>query len=419
MTVSRRAIATFAAGVALLPAWGQGREGGVTDSVIRYADEARCTDTVTRVARSGERLRWEPVRGRLDAVLARLDVPTWSQVLVFSKTSSQRDHVGPASPRAIYFNDSVAVAWIPGAPEIEILSVDARQGARFHAVDQDPEADGVPARRSACLRCHDGQKTRRVPGLLLQSVATAPDGTVRSEHFDFVNGHAAPMPTRWGGWYVTGRGGGDRHRGNRPGRAPDEEGTILNDLSDRLEGSRYLERGSDMVALMVLQHQVGVLNQTIRAGWDARVDAALLARGEIDRTERKRRLERSATELADQLTLENQAPLQSPVVGSGRFAADYVRAGRTDQRGRGFRELDLRRGLYRWGFSPLVHAPAMRALPEDLLDALGHRIRRNLARRSPNQARAVREILSDTEPALARRWFGASAQPGVQRRTPL
>jgi len=392
--------------------------------VIRYADAGRCTDPATALARSGDRFAWTPDRGRLDAVLARLQVPSWSQVLVFGKTSLQRDHIGPATPRAIYFDESNYVAWVPGAPEIEVLTVDPRQGARFHAVDQDPAADGAMAPRTTCLRCHDGPKTRRVPGLLVQSVRTAADGTVVSEHIDFVNGHAAPLPTRWGGWYVTGKGGTPTHRGNVP--APEDSvREPAGNLRDSLEGivdlSRYRERTSDLVALLVLQHQVGVVNHVVRAGWDVRVDAMLLARGDIDTTERSRRIENSAREVAAQILFDDEALLPVPLVEPGAFARRYQAVARKDRRGRSLRELDLHRRLYRRALSPMVHAPAFRALPPPLLDAIGRHVRRRLAALPAVEAEGVRAILSDTEPELAARWFTRKrpSSKGMQRRTPV
>ncbi len=43
--------------------------------------------------------------GYLPSVLKELGINTDSQALVFSKTSTQVDHIGPGAPRAIYFND--------------------------------------------------------------------------------------------------------------------------------------------------------------------------------------------------------------------------------------------------------------------------------------------------------------------------
>ena len=58
------------------------------------------------------RLEWDEQRGWLPSVLKHLQVPAWSQTLVFSKTSLQINRISPATPRAIYFNDDTYVGWV-------------------------------------------------------------------------------------------------------------------------------------------------------------------------------------------------------------------------------------------------------------------------------------------------------------------
>src|SRR5687768_15470148 len=56
-------------------------------------------------------LQWDPVTGYLPSVLAAVNAPVESQVLVFSKTSFQARKISPQNPRAIYFGDNVAVGY--------------------------------------------------------------------------------------------------------------------------------------------------------------------------------------------------------------------------------------------------------------------------------------------------------------------
>src|SRR5215813_2079937 len=49
--------------------------------------------------------RW----GYLTSVLEQLDIRSDSQILVFSKTSFQKDLISPAAPRALYFNDDIVL----------------------------------------------------------------------------------------------------------------------------------------------------------------------------------------------------------------------------------------------------------------------------------------------------------------------
>ena len=71
-------------------------------------------DPVSRLEKRLERgeaaLEFSPGGGGyLPSVLKELGINVDSQVLVFSKTSLQQDHISPQNPRAVYFNDTVSV----------------------------------------------------------------------------------------------------------------------------------------------------------------------------------------------------------------------------------------------------------------------------------------------------------------------
>src|SRR5262245_44398147 len=69
---------------------------------------------------AGQRLAFHAERGYLSAVLGALDVPTSSQVLVFSKTSLQRHRIGPYAPRAVYFSDDLYIGFCRVGQVLEI-----------------------------------------------------------------------------------------------------------------------------------------------------------------------------------------------------------------------------------------------------------------------------------------------------------
>jgi hypothetical protein len=101
--------------------------GSIEHPAIEYATRP-ATDGVARVNRrleSGElQLAVTPDTGYLRSVLGALDIPVESQILVFTKTGVQRQFTSPANPRAFYFNDSVIVGYIRGAPILEIAALD-------------------------------------------------------------------------------------------------------------------------------------------------------------------------------------------------------------------------------------------------------------------------------------------------------
>ena len=109
-------------GVICLTVGLDGQRGGVfresrDHPAIRYTD-GTTTDEVTRLAESlaagTTTLDFTERTGYLSALLQALKIPIESQVTVFSDTSFQADEIDPENPRAIYFNDTVAVGWVRG-----------------------------------------------------------------------------------------------------------------------------------------------------------------------------------------------------------------------------------------------------------------------------------------------------------------
>ncbi len=101
--------------------------------------------------------------GHLPSVLAALDVPVDSQMLVFSKTSVQAAHISPARPRAIYFRDDVMVAHVPGTPGLEAVAIDAARGPVFYALTLGEGGRATFTASGSCLKCHHGPNTGRGP----------------------------------------------------------------------------------------------------------------------------------------------------------------------------------------------------------------------------------------------------------------
>ncbi len=86
---------------------------------VGQLDAKRLDNQITRlqarIDSGAVKLEFTPERGYLESLLRALGIPVSSQILVFSKTSLQRDIISPRTPRAIYFNDKTYVAWMPGA----------------------------------------------------------------------------------------------------------------------------------------------------------------------------------------------------------------------------------------------------------------------------------------------------------------
>jgi hypothetical protein len=398
----------------------RGFSGSTDDPAIAYATRP-ATDAVSELAKRIEagtvKPAFEPLplgSGYLRAVLHALDVPLESQILVFTKTGIQSRLTGPANPRALYFNDSVVVGYIRGAPFLELAAQDPQQGVIFHTAPQTPGWAPSLTRRDRCLGCHQSLTSLDVPGMLVRSNFTAPDGApLRQLGFVDVD-HRTPFPQRWGGWYVTGTHGRMRHIGNgvvanvdKPETAITPETLNQTSLEKRFDGAGYLSTHSDIVALMVFEHQMHAINLITRVGWETRVAHA---GNRLDLTAGP--LADAVDELADYLLFVDEAPLTSPVAGTTSFAASFSARGPRDRSGRSLRLLDLRTRLMRYPCSYMIYSAAYDGLPAEARAAVYKRMWRVLSGDAPTtrhriaaaDRRAIVEILRDTKKDLPT-WF--------------
>jgi hypothetical protein len=378
---------------------------------------------LNRKIQEGEvQLKFEGIQGYLRSLLHALDIPIESQMVVFSKTSLQMHLISPHHPRTIFFNDRVAVGWVPSEPFIEVTSEDARQGVIFYTLDQNPRERPAFARHDDCLVCHESYSTLGVPGVQVRSVFTASDGRQMRQYGDYTSDHRSPFEERWGGWYVTGKQVPARHLGNSMVTAPDNAeppsgGPPLGSVQVDLDTSSYLSKYSDIVALMVFNHQVQMVNLLTRLGWDTRfalyeerAAPELLTGAPRNQRDLATRLLRDGSrELVDYLLFVDEAPLGGKIQGSSGFAEKFAARGPRDRKGRSLREFDLERRLMRYPCSYMIYTDAFDSLPAAAKDAIYKRMWQILsgeekdhkyARLSVGDRQAIVEILRDTKPGL-------------------
>src|SRR5258708_4966703 len=127
------------------------------------------------------------------SLLRALEVPATSQILVFSTTSLQLRLITPANPRALFFNEDVYVAYIPGG-RIEIVSLDPALGGIYYIFDIPRGAEPLRAERSnRCINCHAAEDTGNVPGLVIKSVIPGIRGGSLDSFRRGETGHAVPF----------------------------------------------------------------------------------------------------------------------------------------------------------------------------------------------------------------------------------
>jgi hypothetical protein len=364
---------------------------------IQYAARP-VTDRVaklnTALAENRRTLTRDPRTGYLRSVLEALDVPIESQALVFSKTGVQSAYTSPQNPRALYFNESVAVGYVPNAPVIEVASHDPQQGVIFYVLDHNSPAPQF-TRRTSCLACHVSASTMNVPGMIARNNVVGDAGTILPQFGGNDVDQRTPHPDRWGGYYVTidTLSQAYQQRAHAGNITTGPSGTTSNQIfvdwmNSEPETRGYLSPLSDIASLLVFDHQMHAINLMTRLNWESRVGAGA---GEIQALE---------NELADYLLFVGEQPPSVPVTPRPGFAEHLARRVPKDRRGRSLAEVDLTDRLMRYPCSYMVYTEAFDGLPAHAKSAVYRRMLDALsgARVRPADRDAVLEILRDTKP---------------------
>ena len=376
------------------------------------------------------KLNFEDDRGYLKSVLEALDIPESSQVLVFSKTSLQRGRITPKTPRAIYFNDDIYIGFCLRGEVMEISVADPLLGTSFYTLDQEPtERPRFDRQTESCLICHASSATRNVPGHLVRSVHPDRQGEPMLGSGSYRTDDTSPFDERWGGWYVTGTHGKMKHMGNRvyrnrrdyddPVNPPNTQN--ITDLKPLFSTGPYLTPQSDIVALMVLGHQVAVHNRIARATLETR--SALHYRDELNKALKespgttydsvKSRIRSAGDDLVKVMLFSEEQKLEDRVEGTTGFAKEFAARGPFDKKGRSLRDFDLETRLFKYPCSFLIYSEAFDAMPDEVREYVLQRLYDVLTGKVADKAfdhltiedrTAILDILRDTKPNLPDYW---------------
>lgn len=303
------------------------------DPTIEYSSRPTndSVSVLNREIKAGKvRLRFDGQQGYLPSILEALHIPIESQMAVFSKTSVQAQRISPQNPRTLFFNDSLAIGWVRGG-FIEAAAQDPRQGTIFYTLPQVRVETPQFTRHNECLNCHNSNNAMGVPGMLIRSQFTAPNGTTMPWLGNYFTDHRSPLEERWGGWYVTGRTGAIRHMGNavvvdgtKPESIVSDQTLNLASLAGRMDDDAYLSPYSDIVALMVFEHQMHMMNLLTRIGWQTRY----LLRNEDAHDLQTNGLSASAEDLVDYMLFVDEPPLPNKIVGHQGSRRGFLRKDR-------------------------------------------------------------------------------------------
>ncbi len=365
------------------------------------------------------------------SVLKELGVAQQSQMLVFSKTSLQNPLITPQTPRAIYFSEDVYCGWAQGGM-MELIGYDPEKGPQFYSLTNPFNTKEKPALLATdnCLSCHETSRTNNVKGMLVRSVFTADDGQPILSQGSFVSGHESPLSERWGGWYVTGKHGTDRHMGNVIATANGdqveinrEQGANVVSLDRFFSTKPYLQKTSDIVALMVLEHQCTMHNKITEASKSAReamvrqIDLQKILHEPVSETPQGSALSvihnQAGKVVKHLLFYEEYALHDGGIEGSAAFQDAFHRDRQETADGRSLKDFQLLTRLFKYRCSYMIYSKAFDAMPEQLKDEVytqlfavlsGQNQSKDFAYLSATERQHIKDILVETKKDLPSEW---------------
>jgi hypothetical protein len=183
-----------------------------------------------------------------------------------------------------------------------------------------------------------------------------------------------------------------------------------------LSTDNYLAPGSDIVALMVFEHQTHVHNLLTKANYAAQ--QAMYYQANLNRAlgqpidapldSTTRRIESAGDKLIEGLLFADEAIITETIAGSSEFAQEFSSRGPHDGRARSLRNFDLKSRLFRYPCSYLIYSPSFDGLHPSMKAYVSKRLCEILAGRndagfshlSVADRNSIAEILRETKSSL-------------------
>lgn len=385
-----------------------------------------------RVSKGQSKLDVSDQTAWLRSALRELSIPEASQVLVFSKTSLQTRLISPQTPRSIFFNEEAYVGWVPGGL-IELIGIDPEQGPQFYTMSLPSRKSTMPVleKSDQCLSCHEGSRTDNVKGMMVRSLYTDSEGQPIFQFGSYLSDDQSPLSERWGGWYVTGRHGHDRHMGNvfaSPGadgqpRLDREKGANVLSLEKFFDTKPYPASTSDIVSLMVLEHQCTMHNRLTQAGKATR--EAMARQHDLQKafgepvTDSPQGtalsvIQSEAGKVVRHLLFCGEYPLQDGGVEGGTAFQDAFLKNRHDTSdGRSLKDFQLLTRIFKNPCSYMIYSKSFEALPAPMKNEIytqlwqvlsGADRSKDFSHLSASERQHIREIITETKTDLPPCW---------------
>jgi len=364
----------------------------------------------------------------VERLLRELGLNKDTQILVFSRTSLQRREVSYSNPRALYFNESVYLGWMPNG-RIEIASFDPELGPIFYFQRElDDASSPLLARTRSCLGCHAGDATNFLPGSLGRSVYPDKSGrSLRSIDDYRRSGHHIPLHDRYGGWFVSGNHGAMRHMGNAIASREGGKITIdreqfanLEKLDRFFSTEAYPAPGSDIAALLVFDHQVTMHHRLVEAAYrarqslfDSKLDPKETDVSKLSKGRSTDEFLEGRDKVVDYLLFRDETPIPKVSCDPAfrrAFSANRI----ADRRKRSLKDLRLDGRIFENRCSYMIYSPTFNQFPPMLKGAIYARIHEILTSPKPvegfdylgkEEKRRILEILDETKEDLPPGWL--------------
>lgn len=368
----------------------------------------------------------------LAGLMKQFDIPPESQTMVFSKTSKQNDRISPQTPRVVYFGDNAYVGYCLGG-SIEVSTIDPKLGPIFYLLDPEvePQKPLHFQRDQSCLSCHGGPFSPDVPGVLVRSVFPSLEGHPIMSQGSTVVDTTTPFTDRWGGWYVTGKHGSALHRGNVTAVEQKDQtvemnfasGANVTSLAKFFDTAPYKRKTSDIVALMVLEHQTSVQNALTKANHTSmramHMQTSLQKElGETVTAEptgtARRIIDHCAEDVIDALLFKDEAALpEGGIEGDPAFQTAFVKNAPQSSDGRSLKDFQLLNRLFKHRCSYMIYSITFQNLTPPLKQTVltslwnvleGRDTTGNYAHLGETERTHIRRILAETLPGAPAEW---------------
>lgn len=229
---------------------------------------------------------------------------------------------------------------------------------------------------------------------------------------------STPLKDRWGGWYVSGSSD-EPHLGNRWIPASELDGvelkpevSELDNLSSLFDTEKYLQPTSDIVALMVLEHQCRTHNLLTKAKMTyqrALYFQKSYSEGEdLDSQDGMswKTAESCAKEIVKAFLFADEVdPGGDGVEGAKAFTDAFKSQAVKTAKGKSLRDFRLYGRIFKNRCSYMIHSMAFKGLPDLVKERVFHHLRQSLNEGAENhlsvrEKKTIRGILNETLPGF-------------------